>query len=92
MKRSMKRVSGAVSALERHVLHAVGVRQRCHVVPGHRPEGTGERRETERAAGLGFTCGPSCSRSACSCGCATPASCSAEPFAPSCSPSMSDLP
>ena len=38
---------------ERHVLHAVGVQQRRRVVPEHRPEGAGGRREAERAAGLG---------------------------------------
>ena len=38
---------------ERHVLHAVGVQQRRRVVPEHRPEGAGGRREGERAARLG---------------------------------------
>ena len=38
---------------ERHALHAVGVQQRRRVLPEHRPEGAGGRREAERAAGLG---------------------------------------
>ncbi len=38
---------------KRHVLHSVGVQQRRRVVPEHRPEGAGGRREAERAAGLG---------------------------------------
>ena len=42
-----------VDIAERHVLHAVGVRQRRRVLPEHRPEGAGGRREAERAAGLG---------------------------------------
>ena len=42
-----------VELAERHVLHAVGVQQRRRVVPEHRLEGAGGRREAERAAGLG---------------------------------------
>ena len=38
---------------QRHILHAVGVKQRRRVVPEHRPEGARGRREAERAAGLG---------------------------------------
>ena len=38
---------------QRHVLHAVGVKQRRRIVPEHRPEGARGRREAERAAGLG---------------------------------------
>ena len=38
---------------EWHVPHAVGVQQRRRVVPEHRPEGAGGRREAERAARLG---------------------------------------
>ena len=42
-----------VEPAERHVLHAVGVRQRRRVLLEHRPEGAGGRREAERVAGLG---------------------------------------
>ena len=38
---------------QRHILHAVGVKQRRRIVPEHRPEGARGRREAERAAGLG---------------------------------------
>lgn len=34
-------------------LHAIGVKQRRHILPEHRPEGAHGRREAERAAGLG---------------------------------------
>ena len=42
-----------VELADGHLLHAVGVQQRRRVVPAHRPEGAGGRREAERAAGLG---------------------------------------
>ena len=42
-----------IELAERHVLHAVGARQRRRDVTEHRPEGAGGRREAERAAGLG---------------------------------------
>ena len=42
-----------VELADGHLLHAVGVQQRRRVVPEHRPEGAGGRREAERAAGLG---------------------------------------
>ena len=37
---------------QRHILHAVGVKQRRRVLPEHRPEGARGRREAERVLAL----------------------------------------